>query len=332
MIREVSKHGPVRMGVLSCANIAVRSMIPAMLRHPSCKLIAVASRDEEKARSIASQFHCGHYGSYDELINDSSIEALYIPLPTGLHEEWIMKALAAGKHVLTEKSLALDLASATRMIDSARERQLVLMEDFMYRYHSQHKKVFQLLKEGFIGELRLMRSAFGFPPLPLDNFRYNKELGGGAILDAAAYTVDVSRWFLGSALELLEAHISVSRKQHVCLYGSATLHDPHAGLASQVAFGFDNFYQCNYELWGSKGRIVAERAFTPRFDFNPGLRLERQGEMELLAMPADDHFYNILSEFFRSIVDRDHERHYAGLLHQSKLLTAIQDTAIVHYV
>jgi predicted dehydrogenase len=332
MNRDKGKSNPVRIGVLSCANIAVRSMIPAMVRHPLCKLMVVASRDGEKAKAIASQFDCGSYGSYDELINDTSVDALYVPLPTGLHEEWILKALAAGKHVLTEKSLAVDLSSANRMIDSARERKLVLMEDFMYRYHSQHKKVFDLLQEGFIGEMRLMRSVFGFPPLPFDNFRYNKELGGGAILDAAAYTVDASRWFLGNELELLEAHISVSKKYDVCLYGSATLHNPHTGLASQIAFGFDNFYQCNYELWGSKGRIVAERAFTPRFDFNPVLRMERHGEMESLTLPADDHFYNILTEFFNSIQNCDHEKHYAGLLHQSKLLTEIQHAATVHYI
>lgn len=322
----------ISIGVMSCANIAVRSVIPAIQMHPAFSLAAVASRDPLKAAAVATTFQCAHESSYDALLARKDIEAVYIPLPTGLHEEWVTKALAAGKHVFTEKSLAMDQPAAERIIEAAVSRQRVLMEDFMYRYHAQHAYVFDLLHSGFIGELRLFRSSFGFPPLPSDNFRYSRQLGGGALLDAAAYTVNAARWFLGNEIEVQDAQLFDSALHDVCLYGSASLRHPVTGLAAQIAFGFDNYYQCSYELWGSKGKITVERAFTPPPDLAPTVKLERQGELQTVQLKPDNHFYNILDEFAQCIRNGAYQKHRNDLFHQSRLLTEMEQRAKIRRV
>lgn len=244
-----------------------------------------------------------------------------MPLPTGLHEEWVLKALEAGKHILIEKSLAMNYSSAEKMVQKAKEKGLLIMENFMFLYHGQHQIVKQLIAEDKIGEIRCFRSSFGFPPLPSDNFRYNKKLGGGALLDAAAYTVRASQLFLGNDLEVKAASLNYN-ENGVDIFGGAFLKNKN-GLFSEVAFGFDNFYQCNYEIWGNKGKITAHRAFTPAPDFKPLITVEQQGEKFDIEVPAENHFIAILNEFKRCIFENDLQHKYTEILNQSRLLEEI---------
>jgi NDP-hexose-3-ketoreductase len=321
----------IRIGVLGCAGIAQRYMIPAILDTQDLELVAVASRAPGKARAYADRFGGEAVESYENLLNRRDIDAVYVPLPTGLHEQWILRALQERKHVFAEKSLAMNVTSAQRMLNLARENRLVLMEDFMYRYHSQHRFVFDQLQQGVIGELRMLRSYFAFPPLDPHNFRYDKALGGGAILDAAAYTVDVSRWFMGNDLELGFASLFYDRLKEVCIRGSALLYSPATGLSALIAFGFDNYYQCNYELWGNKGIIHCDRSFTPPPDFTPTVRIGLPEGMQEHILPADNHFKNILKEFVDCIRQRQYAKHHEDLLSQSRLLTALQEKGRIQY-
>jgi dTDP-3,4-didehydro-2,6-dideoxy-alpha-D-glucose 3-reductase len=316
----------LRVGVLGCASIARRSVIPAMRAVEGLELVAIASRSKEKAESFASDFDVEPVVGYQALLDRDDIHAVYIPLPTGLSAEWIPKALERGKHVLAEKSLACDYESAAAMVATARRRALLLMENFMFRYHPQHRVALDLLEGGQLGTLRLFRSSFGFPPLPAGNFRYDPALGGGALLDAAGYTIKAAQLFLGASLRVTAAVLHYDREQGVDIHGSASLVSD-AGVAAQVAFGFDNFYQCNYEIWGSTGKLVAERAFTPPSSMKPRLRLETQGKIEDIDAPADDHFAGALREFHRAIVEKDIEDHLGEALTQSRLLSDIRSLA-----
>jgi predicted dehydrogenase len=316
----------LRMGVMGCASIAYRSTVPAMTAVDGLDLVAVASRSKEKAESFASHFGVEPVVGYQALLDREDIHAVYVPLPTALHTEWIPKALEAGKHVLAEKSLATDYESAMAMVAMARSRGLLVMENFMFRYHRQHRVALELLERGSLGELRLFRSAFGFPPLPAGNFRYDRALGGGALLDAGGYTIKVTQLFLGVDLRVQGAALHYDRDGGVDIHGSASLANG-AGMVSQVAFGFDNFYQCNYEIWGSAGKLVAERAFTPPPEMRPRLRLERQGEVQNIDAPADNHFVGALREFRRAVVENDMERHLSEALNQSRLLSDIRARA-----
>lgn len=312
----------LKIGVLGCANIARRSVIPAILTIPKFELIAIASRTKEKAEEFASLFNCESITGYQNLINRADIDVIYMPLPTGLHEEWVLKALEAGKHILIEKSLAMDYHSAKKMVEKAKERGLLIMENFMFLYHGQHQFVKNLINKGAIGETRCFRSSFGFPPLADGNFRYNKKLGGGALLDAAAYTIRASQLFLGNDLSVKAANLSYENNE-VDIYGGAYLSN-QSGAFAEVAFGFDNFYQCNYEIWGSKGKIIAQRAFTPGHNFKPIITLEQQGEVFNYEVDAENHFVNLLQEFKRCVIENDKESKYKEILNQSRLLSELK--------
>lgn len=315
----------LRIGVLGCANIARRSVIPAIKSITEYNLVAIASRTKEKASEFAAEFDCETVEGYQNLLDRKDIDVIYMPLPTGLHEEWVMKALEAGKHILIEKSLAMDYASAKRMVYMARQKGLLIMENFMFLYHKQHQFVKDLIDKGEIGDIRCFRSSFGFPPLDGDNFRYNLALGGGSLMDAAAYTVRATQMFLGNGVWVEGATLN-NMNTEVDLFGGAYLKSK-TGMFAEVAFGFDNFYQCNYEIWGSKGKIIAQRAFTPGENFMPTITVEKQGEALEHKVDAENHFVNILTEFKRCVLKKEVEPKYEEILNQSRLLQELKNKA-----
>jgi len=318
----------IRIGVMGAANIAQKSVIPAIKATKGFQLVAVASRTLDKAQDYASKFQCEAIEGYQTLLDRTDIDAIYMPLPTGIHKEWVLKALEAGKHVLVEKSLAMNHEEAKAMVAKAEEKQLVLMENFMFWYHSQHQTIQKMVADGEIGEVRQFRAQFGFPPLPRDNFRFNKEAGGGAMLDSAAYTVKVSQMYLGFDLEVLGAQISIDPVTGVDLFGSALLVAPN-GITSQASWGFDNYYQSAYEIWGSKGKLIADRGFTPQPGFSPKLIVEQQDFRREYQLPADNHFIKLLTQFHLNITENQWQKPLAELLNQSRLLSEIWAKAVI---
>ncbi len=313
----------LNIAVMGCAGIALRSMIPAIKATPEWNLVAVASRTKEKAGQFAGKFDCEAVVGYKNLLHRDDIDAIYLPLPTGLHDEWINKCLAAGKHVLAEKSIAANYHSAKTMVVAAQSKNLVLMEDFMFQYHSQHQFVFEMLQNHEIGEVRVFRASFGFPPLPKNDFRYDEQVGGGALMDAAGYTVRAVHFILGDDFVVKASNLFIDPETGTNIFGGAFLTN-QKGVSAQLGFGFDHFYQCNYEIWGSKGKIIADRAFTPKVDYSPLIIVEKQGERHEYLMKPDNHFIGSLREFHRAITEHDAEKHYHDILLQSKTLEDIR--------
>ena len=282
----------IKVGILGCANIARRSLIPAFHAHSAFELWAVASRDAEKARGVVAPFGCRAM-TYDDLVR-SDVDLVYIPLPNALHYAWVMKCLDAGKHVLCEKSLGCTFDEVQDMVNLSRSRGLFLMESFQWRFHSQTRTVKEIVASGMLGAIRCFRSSFGFPPFPdRENIRYQKALGGGALLDAGAYTVKAATEFLGPDVKVRAATLRMDAERGVDLGGSIYL-ERADGVVAETAFGFDNFYQCNYEIWGSKGKLTARRAFTAPPGFEPEIVLEVAAGVEVQKLPADDHFARLL--------------------------------------
>lgn len=312
---------------MGCAAVAQNSMLPAIRMIPEWDLVAVASRSGQKAQQFAQQFDCEAVTGYDELLRRKDFDAVYMPLPTGLHHEWITKCLDAGKHVLAEKSIAYDYASAQQMVELARSKHLVLMEDFMFQYHRQHQFVFEMLRNKKIGDIRIFRASFGFPPLPKDNFRYDDAIGGGALLDAAGYTVRAVHFILGEDFVVKAANLFYDKESGTNIYGGAYLSNGK-GVSAQLGFGFDHFYQCNYEIWGSKGKITVDRAFTPKPDYCPLIIVEKQGERQEYHMDPDNHFVGSIREFHRAITEGDREGHYRQVLLQSRTLEDIRSLSL----
>ena len=157
---------PLKFGIIGCSRIAKRSVIPAIQKSEFAELEIIGSRSTDKAKEFANQFNCEKFGTYEDVISDDSVDVVYISTPISTHAEWSIKATEAGKHVYVEKSSAPDYDSARRMVESAKENNVRLMEGFMFRFHPQHQKVKELIKEGKIGEIKSFNGVFGFPAFP----------------------------------------------------------------------------------------------------------------------------------------------------------------------
>ena len=239
-----------------------------------------------------------------------------------------MKAIDKGIHILAEKSLSVSLNETARIIDKAREKGVAVVENFQFRFHSQLKYIFDLLTKGRIGELRCLRSSFGFPPFnDENNIRYKKELGGGALLDAGAYPVKITQLFLGEDVSVKSAKLFYDEKFGVDTWGGAFLSANDSPLFSEVAFGFDNYYQCNLELWGSKGKITADRIFTAPPGFKPTVLIENENGKKTKHLDADNHFVNMLNYFYELIMNGDYEEEYRQNVNQSRLLQEVRESA-----
>lgn len=189
----------LRWGVLSTANIGRAAVIPAIKASGNGRLVAVASRNAERAEAFASKNGIPEaYGTYEEMLEDPELDALYIPLPNSGHCEWTVKALAAGKHVLCEKPLALNAAECREMGEAADRHGVVLMEAFMYRFHPRTERVIQMVRDGVIGPLRSIRASFSFRLRTRENIRLDPDLGGGALMDVGCYCVNVIRTLVGT--------------------------------------------------------------------------------------------------------------------------------------
>lgn len=187
----------VKWGIISTADIN-RKVIPGAHASPKVELVAVASRDQARAAEYAKTWEIGRaYGSYDALLADPDIEAVYISLPNTLHCDWSIKALEAGKHVLCEKPLSRHAVDVEAAFDAADRTGRLLSEAFMYRHNPQTKRAKELVEEGAIGELRLVRSAFSYSLYDEDNIRLRTDVEGGALMDVGCYNVSGSRLFGG---------------------------------------------------------------------------------------------------------------------------------------
>ena len=318
----------INIGVLGCASIAERSVIPAILSlKEHFNLVAVASRSAEKAQLFAEMFSCEGVVGYAKIINRPDIDAVYIPLPSGLHAEWINCALEQGKHVYAEKSIAMRFSEAQVMVENARRHNAALMEGYMFQYHPQHREVKRMLNDGVIGEVRHFSGAFGFPPLPSDNFRFDDDIGGGVLMDAAGYPLRAAFLLLGDGLRISSATLYRDRALGTATFGSAFLTGTE-GIGVSVAFGFDNFYQCNYVLWGSKGKLTAQKAYTPKKDERPTLLVETPGNSGVVTLDAADHFAEAMKEFHRIITTEGRERHFFEILQQSESLELIRNLSL----
>jgi predicted dehydrogenase len=261
---------PVRWGILSTARIN-RAIVPPLQESPESELLAVASRTQERADGYAAERGIPRaYGSYEALLDDPDVEAVYISLPNGPHVEWSIRALEAGKHVLCEKPFARDPAEVERAFDVAEARGLVLMEAFMWRHHPQTTKLVELVRGGALGELRLLRTSFSFT-LDREDVRLDPELGGGAIMDVGCYCISGSRLLAGEPSTVSAQH--VLGPTGIDLRVVATLTFPGNVLAT-LDCAFDQPLLQRLEAVGSEGSISVRWPFNAR---EPGFEL-RQGD------------------------------------------------------
>jgi predicted dehydrogenase len=252
----------VRWGVLSTANIGRSVVVPAIQSSANGEVAAVASRDAERAFGYATRFNIPNsYGSYEALLRDPDIEAVYIPLPNSLHAPWVLQAIAAGKHVLCEKPLGLSEAECLEMADAADRRGVRLMEAFMYRFHPQISAALTLLDNGAVGELHHMHAAFTFRLTRQDNIRLQPELGGGSLMDVGCYCVNIFRTFAAEEPEEVQAWA----RWHpggVDEAMAGTLRFP-GGVTAQFDCSLSMARRETFLAAGTEGSMELPRAFLP---------------------------------------------------------------------
>ena len=320
----------INIGVLGCANIAIRSVIPTIISlSESYHLVGIASRYYKKAAKFANQFQTNAFEGYDTLLRSEEIQAVYIPLPNSLHAEWIEKAFQRDLHVLVEKSLACEYEDVVRLNEMAEKKRLALVENFQFRFHSQLDFILNLLAKGEIGELRSIRSSFGFPGLPSnDDIRYQKELGGGALLDVGAYPLKIAQIILGHDIEVSASNLNFILDKEVDIWGGAYLKQKAGNQFAEIAFGFDHFYQCSLELWGSKGIISTNRIFTANNKHEPVIVIEKTTGKKTVILPVDHHFKNMLLHFRQMILKENEQKaEYIQNNNQARLINELRNKA-----
>lgn len=290
----------LKIGVLGYANIAEKAIIPAIQDLPEYfEFVGVATRTSEKEIEIRDEIGVKVFFPYSEILDRNVIDAIYIPLPNSLHFTWVKTALEKGIHVLVEKSLACSLKEVEELNELAQKNSLTLIENFQFRFHSQFAYIKNLIKKGTIGEIRSIRSSFGFPPFAdPNNIRYQKDLGGGALLDAGAYPIKIAQLLLVDYIQVVSAISITPEGSEVDIYGGGMIKQKSGNKFLQMAFGFDNFYQCNLEIWGSKGKLMTNRIFTAPPGYSPEIFIETAQGSEKIQLDPDNHYKNMLVHFY----------------------------------
>lgn len=253
----------IKWGIMGTATIAIEQVIPAMLKSEFCEVIGIASRGGAKAEKTAKQFNIPKFfGSYEDLLDDNEIEALYIPLPNHLHVEWAVKAMNAGKHVLLEKPVALSSQQAQYLLEEAEKHPgLKIMEAFMYKFHPQWIKVKELIDQGEIGSLKTIQSSFSFFDDDAESITNSKVFGGGSLMDIGCYSISISRLLFGEEPKNVMASIEYHSEYEVDILATGILEFKNGNSTFFCATQLD--YTQQAQIFGTKGSIRFELPFNP---------------------------------------------------------------------
>ena len=316
----------MNLGILGCSEIAFRRFMPAVQQVDEINVKVVAEEyAPEKLKNFCDPYGIQGVDSFQKVIDDPDLDAIYIPLPPALHYEWAVKAIESGKHVLVEKPSTTSLKDSARLVELAKEHNVALHENYMFIYHSQISKIREMISSGEIGDIRFLRTEFMFPMRAQNDFRFNKKLGGGALLDAGGYPIRLASMFLGKQISVTDAHLYSLPDFDVDMYGNAVLQDEN-GITCQVAFGMDCAYRCALEITGSKGRIFTNRIFSAPVGFTPVARLEQGSEVKEIELEADDTFYHSIKRFCKAVQDEDEREQIRNeILMQARLVQQVRE-------
>jgi D-xylose 1-dehydrogenase (NADP+, D-xylono-1,5-lactone-forming) len=287
----------VRWGILSTSDHARKVALPGIAQAANCRAVAVASRDVDRARAFADELGIPRsFGSYDELLADSEIDAVYLPLPVSLHSHWALRAADAGKPVLCEKPLSANADQARTMTEAFASRGLLLREALMYRYHPLVVRAQELVRKGGIGEIRMVHAQFNASVHDETNIRMRRETGGGSLLDVGCYCTSVMRYMTGeepvevSALARLGAEGVDEGFVGTMRFGSGVLGHFGCGMRTQ--------FDCSFGVCGSTGRVLVDWGAMCAW---PGeafrIRLWRGEEYEEIEVPPTNSTQLLFEDF-----------------------------------
>ncbi len=309
----------LKWGILSTANIGRKDVTPALQASAGSEVVAVASRNRAQAESYAKELAIPKaYGSYEALLEDPEITAIYNPLPNSLHLPWTLRALGSGKHVLCEKPLGLTAPECRQMAEAAETSGVVLMEAFMYRFHDRTRKLFDLVQAGTFGTLQLIRARFAFTVADPKNIRLSAPLGGGALMDVGCYCVNVARSLAGAQPTSVQAQ--ATWKQGVDETLTATLKF-ESGLIAQIDCALNQPRYEKVEIFGTEGFCEVDGAFLPGSDETTLSYATRQAGVTQLEFSAQNQFEKMVQHFAQYVTQ--------GRSPQYGALEAAQNMAVI---
>jgi predicted dehydrogenase len=293
----------VKWGILSTAKIGVKKVIPAMKSAQHVEVAAIASRNEDRAKQVANELGIPKtHGSYEALLADPEIEAVYIPLPNHLHVEWSIKALEAGKHVLCEKPIGLNVSEAIELQKAGeRHPNLKLMEAFMYRHHPQWQKAKELVDSGAIGKLKTIQAFFSYNNTNPQDIRNQADIGGGGLMDIGCYPISASRFLYGEEPEAVTAGIEFDPQFKTDIYGTAILAFAHG--TSSFTYSTQAQPHQRVNAVGAEGRLEIMIPFNAPPDEPCVINLHQGGNSKTIELPVADQYTiqaDLMSEAIRN--------------------------------
>lgn len=291
----------VRWGIMSTASIGKRSVIPGIQESKRNEVKAIASRSLENAQLFAEEMNIPTaYGSYEELLNDPNIDAVYIPLPNHLHKEWTIKAAEAGKHILCEKPIALDKDEAEEMIDACKKANVILAEAYMYRHQKRFADIKQRIQNDEIGDIRGIHGVFSFNSASnKGNIRFTKEWGGGSIYDVGCYPISAARFLLDEEPTAVTAQALFSPEHGNVDMMASGLMEFSNGIALTFDCAMWAEYRNEIEILGTDGRIIIHDAFTGDKTFD----IIKGGKVETIEIADINHYALQADSFAESVLE-----------------------------
>ena len=291
----------VSWGILSTANIGIEKVVPAMQRSRYCRIAAIASRNYDSAKQAAEKLNIlKAYGSYEELLADTDIQAIYIPLPNHLHVPRSIKSLKAGKHVLCEKPVAMDAAQAQELLTASKKYpDLKIMEAFMFRFHPQWQKAKQLVTDGVIGKLKTIQSFFSYFNNNPENIRNKPECGGGGLIDIGCYCISLSRFIFDAEPQRVLGIVEYDKKFEVDSLASGILDFGKVTSTFTCSTQLGPYQRVN--ILGTEGRIEIEIPFNAPPDRPCRMFLQKGYDVEEMVFEICDQ-YGIQGDLFSQAI------------------------------
>lgn len=314
-----------KLGIICPSEIAFRRFLPSLKRvegfnfagvsiatpeewagegNVTESTIAVIEKERQKAQSFIDNYGGRIFEGYQTLIESPEIDVVYLPLPPALHFKWAKRTLEAGKNAYVEKPFTTSLEDTQELLSIAKEKKLAVHENYMFVFHKQLQAIKDWIERGEIGKIRQYRVSFGFPRRAANDFRYNKALGGGALLDAGGYCMKYASWLLGDSARLVCANAYYESEFEVDIFGSATMVN-NEGTVVQISFGMDCDYKCELEAWGSTGTLTTGRILTAPDGLEPDMVIKHNQEYETKKLPADNAFEKSIRRFLDCLTNEE---------------------------
>lgn len=313
----------VKFGVLGCSRVALKGMLPAIVDSGLAELTMIGSRDPEKAGVVAKQFGLEEWGTYEDVLRNKNIDAVYVSLPNALHEEWSVKSLRAGKHVICEKPAGISYAAAKRMVEAAKQNNVRLLEGFMFRYHPQHAKVREFIGNGTLGDLLKFEGCFAYALPERESASMSKILAGGSIHACMPYPIYTSRMIFGEEPESVICKTKIDLESGVDLKTDMMLSysNNRSAFATSV---FGSYYQSTYSVLGTKAHVRMGRAYAVPRDMQTKIFLDRDDKIEEIVIEPADHFRLMVDDFCNEVLkgNLSDKKYEEDLLNQARVLEA----------